>query len=39
MIEYLYKQIKLEKLTYDEVIAQRPDSKEKIDAYIASMEG
>ena len=39
MIAYLYKQIKLEKLTYDEVIAKRPDLKEKIDSYIASMEG
>ena len=39
MISYLYKQIKLEKLTYDEVIIKRPDFKEKLDAYIASMEG
>ena len=39
MIAYLYKQIKLAKLTYDEVITKRPDLKEKLDAYIASMEG
>ena len=39
MIAYLYKQIKLEKLAYDEVIIKRPDLKEKLDAYIASMEG
>ena len=39
MIGYLYKQIKLEKLTYDEVIIKRPELKEKLDAYIASMEG
>ena len=39
MIAYLYKQIKLEKLTYDEVIIKRHDLKEKLDAYIASMEG
>ena len=39
MIAYLHKQIKLEKLTYDEVIIKRPDLKEKLDAYIASMEG
>ena len=39
MIAYLYKQIKLEKLTYNEVIIKRPDLKEKLDAYIASMEG
>ena len=38
MIAYLYKQIKLEKLTYDEVIIKRHDLKEKLDAYIASME-
>ena len=39
MIAYLYKQIKLAKLTHDEVITKRPDLKEKLDAYIASMEG
>ena len=39
MIAYLYKQIKsLKKLTYDEVITKRPDLKEKLDSYIASME-
>lgn len=39
MIAYLYKQIKLEKLTYDEVIIKRPNLKKKLDAYIVSMEG
>ena len=39
MIAYLYKQIKLEQLTYDEVIIKRPEFKEKLDAYIASMDG
>ena len=38
MIAYLYKQVNLGKLTYDEVVSKRPDLKEKLDVYIRSLE-
>ena len=38
IVIYLYNQIKLGKLTYDEVVTKRPDLKEALDEYIASQE-